>query len=268
MPNKRVDILKNKVFAIGGHRVSRHTNTWQVPASRERLDVGCFEDDGKRSRKGIFTHSLTLEGYGTEAEADLIGKFIEEDRSYPFTVLRESNLKNTPIAAQGSAALLMDAALFEIPWEGASHGTVKKFKAGFEPAGTSELFFGKLLYTNVGAAALEDGTITTPGLNVGSLVAGFKLACSVHVVDFPGLLGTDPEVTVELVSDAAADLLTPSVRHTFDVFTEPDGFIVVLDGDVVPVPSEPFWGLRVSIASTGPDAEATIISAINLVAKT
>lgn len=259
-------ILQNLVFALDGDRISRNANSFTLPAGRVEVDTACYEDPGSATEKVTYESSLDMEVWGTQSELALLLMLEQDSRAVAFTVFQESDSLASPVAAPGSIAYFMDAKVTKVPME-APRGGVKKAKPHLVSGG-SRLFLGQVLHTNVGAAALgpTGGTpfISTP-LPIGVLGAGKQLGWSFHIVNPPGLLGTTPLVTAELVSDNALAFTSPVVRASLTAIATTSGYVVVLDGDQTPFAGEDHWALKLTITGTG--AEATVMSAIALMSK-
>jgi hypothetical protein len=265
-------VWRTAVFSYGGQRISRAVNTVELPLRRSEVESSMFESVGYDSEKGVWEPSISFSGAFSTVENALVDGLAADDGGAPAIFFRDSTAKplapgGTPaaVAALGSPAMFLNARLYDLDVE-QSRGDLHKFTARLRPT-TGRTLVGKVLYTNVGTAALGvAAAIVTPNLLVGVLGAGQLLTCAVAAVDPPGVPGTTPVAPVKLVHDIDGTFATPIAAHTFANFTAPGAQIVTLDGDVTPLAGETHWALEIG-PITGTGAGFTFMAAICLYAK-
>lgn len=270
-------ILRNLPFSIDGHPISTGANKFEVNFGRERLPYRCYEEPGQFSDKGDWTATVSFEGYGIEAEGKLLQMLgdNEEDKS-SFLLFLEGNTKNSPHSDPGEAALIMTCRTFEVsmPAEG---GKIKQFTSQHENSDGTRPVIGKVLYTNRAKtpAPLGAGVVTPDDVTLGALVEGSEGVFTVHVTKISGT-GT-VTVLAEVLSDATG-FASPTVRHTFELFTNedpptgtdvlgPKSQTIIIDGDDDPVAGETDWTIRFTVTDSGVDGQVEIMAAGAVVPK-
>lgn len=271
------DILRNLAFSLDGHPISTGASKFEVRIGRERLPWKCYEDPGTFHDKGDWTATVSLEGYGVEAEQKLLSLLADdEEDSTSFLLFLESNTKLSPHAAVGSAALFMTARTFDVnmPAEG---GKIKQFASTHENSDGTRPYIGQVIYTNRARtpAPLGAGVVTPDEITLLELAEGYEAIFTVHVTKISGT-GT-VTVLAEVMSDTAG-FASPLVRHTFEMFTNedpptgtdvlgPKSQTIVLDGDVAAFPGETAWTIRFTVTDTDTDAQVEIMAAGTIVQK-
>lgn len=266
-------VWRDTVFSIDGLRISIGANSVALNLSRVEVDSEMFEDMGDASEKGSYKQSLEISGAHSQAEHDLlVAMSVPTSPPVPFISFRDSSAASLaaggpagPVVAQGTPCLFMDAKVFGVESTRAKNALVS-YKAKLRSGG-SYLFVGKVLYTNVGAAALTTagGVVVTVPVLVGALGAGQLLAVAVAAVDPPGVPGTTPSCAVRLLHDAAVGFTTPISAHTFTPFTKPGGQMFTLDGDTNPLAGETYWALEFTPSGVG--GQWTFMAGIDLITK-
>jgi hypothetical protein len=264
-------ILRNLAFSIDGHTISTGANKFEVKLGRERLPWTCYEEPGQFSDKGDWQASVSFEGYGTEAEGKLLEMLgnDEEDTS-SFLLFLEGSTQLSPFATPGQAALFMTCRTFNVsmPAEG---GKIKMFTSEHENSDGTRPLIGQVIYTNRAKtpAPMEGGDVITPAVvTFPALVAGMEGVFTVHVTKISGT-GT-VTVLAEVLSDTAG-FASPTVRHTFELFTNedpptgtdvlgPKSQTIVLDGDATPFAGETEWTIRFTVTDTDVDGQVEVMA--------
>lgn len=264
------DILRDRVFSLGGFRISQGSNKVSLTPSRVEVDAEMFETIGYASEKGSNTLGFSIDGALSEAEAALITQLKDDSTKVPFIIYPTSTAAAlqagatpAPVVAQGDPAIFLDCVVTEVTI-GVAKNALRSFTAKLRSGG-SYLYPGVVMYTNVGDAALAADFVTVP-INLGALVAGKNLGCAVSVIDPPGVLGTTPTAIVTLKHDTTSGFSSPVAAATFGTFTDvPTGQLISLDGDVTPLPGEIYWALDINLSGAG--AAYTFMTAIALIPK-
>lgn len=258
MPATDKDILKNKVFALGGYRFSADANTFNLNLEAPSVDISSFEDPANRYRKGPLDGRITLGGGLTaKAEKKIVTDLAAAEAvCEPFTLFLESG-------ALGSMAAFLEAEAFTWQRTG-QRGSLIEFSS--EIYGQGLLHLGKVLLNNVGGSALAatgSGTAIDLGVTLG---AGQQLVSTLHVLNPPGVQGTSPTLDMVIESDADAGFAAPTVRQNFaQVTDEPAAELLVRDGDTDPITPHTFYRPRYTIGGSG--VGYTVMMAIAIVTK-
>jgi len=264
-------ILRNLAFSLDGVPISTGSSKFEVKVSREKLPFQSYEAIGHLNAKGDFAASVALDGWGIDSEQKVLAALADQDEdNSSFLLLTESDTRNSPHAAPGSAALAMTVRTFDVTLNREA-GKLGNFSAGFENSDGHRPYFAKTIYTNRGKvpAPLVGGDVITPApVTFPALVAGFEGFFTVHVTRITGT----GRVTVlcEVLSDTPG-FLSPAVAYTFPLFVSatpggtdvlgPKSQTVYLDGDVTPIPSETQWTIRFTVTDAGTGGAVEIMAA-------
>jgi hypothetical protein len=272
-------ILRNIVFSLDGQLMSTAFNDFQVTIGRERLPHSNLYHAGKFSDKGDLTASLNLrEGYGTASQAKLFYLLNQDDQDADFLYLLRSNTKSSPADAPGNPALIMGGHVISASAPVVS-GQIQRISGEMAPNG--QPYLGFTLYTSLAAVdnpiTAADSPVTSLPVELGELQEGYELTLSIHCHSITGTGVV--EVTVELLSDVDDTFASPTVQATLPlIFTNedpapvgrvlaPKAQTLVINGDTDPVPSEPFWAVRITVNDADIDGEVELSAAAALTQK-
>jgi hypothetical protein len=276
-------IFRNVMLSLDGLLVSQTFNSFDLGLTRESLDLGALETIGHKSAKGDYMSSARLiEGWGTETEQRFMSHLADEEEETSFLALLRSDTRASPMDVPGNPAYFAISKTTEVPHK-VEQGKVKRVSGTFMPSDGRQPNLGVTLFTSRARVpdplTEADSPVTPPALEVGELVEGFELAGTIHC---HSITGTGiVTIEVEVLSDVDDTFATPTVQYTIPLlFTNedpaPGGAVLapkaqsfVLDGDVTPIPSEPAWGIRVTITDddAGGSGRVELSAAINLLPK-
>jgi len=277
------DIIRNKVLSLDGHPISLDVYDFTLSFTRTALTHQCLEERGQFIDKGDFDGKASLKGYGIPAMKKLEALLALDLEGSTLLYLPRADTRNSPFAVPGDPAIF-----FEPNVEGVDEPTVKnkivEFTAPLNLAsGQEPCLNGQVIYCNRSKvpAPIGAGVVTPDPVTLGELLAHDDAAIprvnatmarfTVHVSKMTGT----GRITVkaEVLSDTTG-FGSPVVRYTFPLFVSsaPTGTdvplvsgsrsqTVTLDGDVLSLPAETQWTIKLTVTDSDTDAAVEIIAA-------
>ena len=236
-------VIKGMPFLVGGHRLSKHTMSATLDYSAEEVDATCWEDLSLRAVPGLFGRDIAVEGaFAGDYEFELLNS-----TSGAGGTVMPLLLPLAPSAAFNTPAVAQDVWL-QSATPGGARGELQKFNQTY--SADLDLLVGKIFVNSLTTPSTS--TVTSNGINLGALTAGFLAWLNVQAADIPGILGTTPQVVVTLESDVDNTFTTPIVRLTAAaITTTANGLLYRLDGDTTPV-TDTWWRVVATITGTTP----------------
>jgi hypothetical protein len=251
-----------EIWALNGRRISKDVSSFSHTVSRTSVNTSAWEDRADTFGKGPETGALQLTGASMPAELAFLQNLGDTSARAAYSRFLESDITLATPAPTGSPALLVDGVLTGFDLSG-ERGALRSWVAALQHFG--RLYYGAVLYSNVGMAALTASGVSPVKLNLGALGDGQVLAATFHVVNPPGIVGTTPSIIGKVRSDSLEAFGAPIDRLTFTTVTTTEaGFILTVDGDVTPI-SDTWWDLAWTIAGALP--QYTVMSGLAIVNK-
>ena len=244
------NLLKNKVFALDGYRISADSNAFNLNLTRPDVIAGCLEDEHTLHLKGPTDAEIGWSGgTTTEGELSLLKQFESDSDPRPASLLIGR-------AEAGQAAILAEVQLFNLTL-GGQRAELASFSSTLMPS--EAVSHGACLYTAVGydptpgAAWVRPITANETGtaVQVGALAAGQELRVHLHVLDPPGTNATAAQLTATIESDVDGSFVAPVVRHTFAAMSDSGSLVWVADGSSTPV-TDTYWRVRFDVGAPDP----------------
>lgn len=277
------DIIRNKVLSLDGHPISLDAYDFSFQATRAGLTWQCLEEIGQFIDKGDWDVKTTLKGYGVPGMLKLEALLAADLEGSTLLYLPRSDARLSPFAVGGDPAIF-----YEPNTEGVDRPNIKNKPTEFTAtlnlaSGQEPCLNGQVIYCNRSKvpAPIGAGVVTPDPVTLGELLERDDVAIpavpatmarfTVHVSKMTGT----GRITVkaEVLSDTSG-FATPVVRYTFPLFVSdtPVGTNVVivngsksqtvtLDGDVLSLPAETEWTIKLTVTDTDTDAAVEIIAA-------
>lgn len=225
-----------RLFAVGADLTSASSKV-ELSAEVEEKDVTNYGSGGfKEVVAGLASSAISAEGQWEAGDPSLV-----DDASWaqfggmgPWTVGPQG-------AAVGDLAYFTKA-LRSSYQLGGSVGDVAPWMG--EASGSWPLVRGQIAHPP-GTARTADGSGT--GLNLGSVAAGQRLYCALHVLSVAGT--GSPSITVTVESDTDDTWSSPVTQLTFNAATAAGGQILRTDGTAI---TDTWWRLSWTITGTTP----------------
>ena len=248
------NVLFNKVFALGGRRISIDANRVTADFDRSQVEDAGFEGRRDTVLKGPHMSDLSFAG-GTSYELEIaaLPKLESDGEEVPVLLFMGNG-------SLGSFAATMTALVQNFKWTG-TFGELAMFEMDLAPQVRRRI--GSVLFSSVGSGAVGGATLGG-GVQAGALPAGSELFVSYHVVDPPGVGGSGTRtLAAKLQSNpnntdwsGAVDRLTIDTATTgapgAGEFLAPGAVVHRLDGDVAAV-TDTWWRLNFTgVTGTGP----------------
>jgi hypothetical protein len=244
-----IGILHNVRLFGGACDFTGVNNKLELSAEVEEKEVTTFVESGpawKKVKGGLASSALKASGFWEAGDPSLVDDALwaEIGGKNAWTACPEG-------AAVGSPALVLNALTKQLVILGAV-GDVAPWSA--ELSGSWKLPRGRVAHPpGTARTASGDGT----ALQLGAVTAGQHLTASLHVLS---VAGTDtPTLTVEVESDSAEGMATPTTRVSFAAATGVGAQVLRTDGAAI---TDDWW--RVSWTVSGTDPSFLFIAAFGI----
>jgi hypothetical protein len=242
-------VIKGKVFAWDGHRLSQNTTSLAGDFGRQFADATCYEDKCIVEVPGVYEREFVLEGLSTgDHDFALLQKHANTIATTgAFLVPRWNSV------AHGQHVIAQNAKLKMVNTLGA-RGELSQLSPSFATEG--DWHSGRMLYESVTGAATGSGTTTGTGLQLGAAPLGVWLC--VQALDIPAITGTSPTASVKLQSDVDNTWASPTdVITNTSITTTADG-ILILNTDAA---TDEWWRVVIAVGGSSTPSYRFLIAA-------
>jgi hypothetical protein len=235
-----IQIFKNATILLSGYDISGDSNKVALSSKADVKDRTTFNNTARRRVCGLLDTSISAEGFFDPAKDAGLFDFIASGEKI--------------IAVSPAAGIAGDLVYFAkcqtaeyTPMEGAI-GELAAFRLSGQ--GSGPLIRGQVLERG-------EKTASAPGTaaNIGAVLATQKVYACLHVL---AVSGTNPTLDLEIQSDDAQAMSSPTDRITFDQMTEVGAQWKELAGPI----TDAWWRVNYTLGGTDPSFVIAVVIGI------